>query len=264
MSDRILVEKVGHIAWMTLNRPEKLNAMTIDGWREMGAIIRELDKDLDIRCLVITGAGRSFLAGHDVSEIREHAEMISSGEVSAIQIEEWHKHMQESTRILRQVRFPVIAAVRGYAVGAGCELIFACDMIVSEPDGQFGFPEANIGATITNGGTFYLPRKVGISKAREMAYTGEFIDAKEAYRLGLVNRVTEPGALEEETRELAERIVTRSPSSVQKHKAMLDQSLESSLETMLRFETESQLLMCFSSESKEGTSAFLEKRDAKF
>lgn len=264
MSDAIKVEKKGTVAWLTLNRPDKLNAMTIETWGLLGDLIRELDKDLAIRCAVITGAGRSFLAGHDVAEIREHSEDITSGKVGALQLREWQKFLQDSTRAIRLARFPVIAAVKGYAVGAGCELVFACDMVVAEEGAKFGFPEVNIGATITNGGTYFLPHKVGLAKARELAYTGEFIDAAEAHRIGLVNRLTREGGVVEEADRLARRIASRAPMAVQLHKVMLDRGLEASLEAMLHFETECMVQSNLSPESLEGTTAFLEKREPNF
>lgn len=264
MSDAITVEKKGPVAWLTLNRPEKLNAMTIETWGLLGDLVRDLDKDLSIRCLVITGAGRSFLAGHDVGEIKEHSEDISSGKVGALQLREWQKLLQETTRVIRLARFPVIAAVKGFAVGAGCELVFACDLIVAEENARFGFPEVSIGATITNGGTFFLPHKVGLAKARELAYTGEFIDGAEAHRIGLVNRLVKDGALVDETNRLANRIASRAPMAVQLHKVMLDRGLEASLETMLHFETECMIQSNLSPDALEGTTAFLEKREPNF
>ena len=184
MSDRMSVRIEGHVAWLTFNRPDRLNAMTIESWGEFDEHINALDRDRDVRCLVLESEGTSFLAGHDLGEIRKINHDLLSGDLTAATLREWKKNFQNSTRILRSARFPVIAAVQGYALGAGCELVFACDLVVAGDDAQFGFPEVNIGATITNGGTFYLPRKVGLAKARELAFTGEFIDAEEAHRIG--------------------------------------------------------------------------------
>jgi enoyl-CoA hydratase len=264
MTPPMKVEKTGSVAWIFLNRPEKLNAMTIEAWGMLGDHVRQLDADLNIRCLVIAGEGRAFLAGHDINEIKEHSESIGSGAVGANQLREWQKMLQETTRVIRLARFPVIAAVQGYAVGAGCELVFACDLIVAERSAKFGFPEVNIGATITNGGTFFLPWKVGLAKARELAYTGEFIDGEEAHRIGLVNRLCAEGQLRDEARRLAERIASRAPMAVQLHKVMLDRGLEASLEVMLHFETECMIQSNLSKDSLEGTSAWLEKREPKY
>ena len=264
MNDRIIVRRDGHVAWIVFNRPDRLNAMTIETWALMGRRLAELNEDREVRCLVIAGEGRSFLAGHDVAEIREHNQDIESGKLKPAQLREWQKHLQNSTRLIRAARFPVIAAVQGYAVGAGCELVFACDLVIAAKNARFGFPEVNIGVTITNGGTYYMPRKVGLARARELAYTGEFIDAREAHRIGLVNRVVEVGEERPEATRLAQRIASRAPVAVQLHKVMLDAALESSLEAALNFETEALVQTAMTHDNLEGTNAFFEKREPKF
>lgn len=264
MTDRIIVKRDGHVAWLIFNRPDRLNAMTIETWALMDDRLRELNEDRDVRCLIIAGEGRSFLAGHDVAEIREHNEQIESGTLTPGQLREWQKHLQNSTRLIRSARFPVIAAVHGYAVGAGCELVFACDLVVAGRDAQFGFPEVNIGVTITNGGTYYMPRKVGLARARELAYTGEFVDAEEAHRIGLVNRLVEPGNERDEAERLAQRVASRAPIAVQLHKVMLDAAQDSSLDAALNFETEALVQTAMTRDNLEGTNAFLEKREPEF
>ncbi len=264
MTDRIIVRKDGHIAWLIFNRPERLNAMTIESWTLMDELLAELDKDREVRCLVLAGEGRSFLAGHDVGEIREHNEDMVAGKLTASQLREWQKSLQNSTRLIRRARFPVIAAVQGYAVGAGCEVVFACDLVVAAEDAHFGFPEVNIGVTITNGGTFFMPRKVGLARARELAYTGEFIDAAEAYRIGLVNRVVPAGEERQAAETLARRIASRAPVAVQLHKVMIDRALECSLEAALDFETEALVQTAMTRDNLEGTNAFFEKREPEF
>jgi enoyl-CoA hydratase len=264
MTAAMKVERDGAIAWIILDNPKKLNAMTIAAWQELGEHVRALNADLAVRSAIVAGEGRAFLAGHDIAEINEHCDDIQSGKVGATQLREWQKALQETTRLIRLARFPFIAAVQGYAVGAGCELVFACDLVVAEQNAQFGFPEVNIGATITNGGTFFMSRKIGIAKARELAYTGEFITAEEAYRIGLVNRIVPLERLRAEARKLAERIATRAPLAVQLHKVMLDRGLEASLETMLHFETECMIHANLSRDCTEGTRAWLERRTPHF
>jgi enoyl-CoA hydratase len=264
MTDRIIVKQDGHVGWLIFNRPERLNAMTIESWALMDEKLGELNENREIRCLVIAGEGRSFLAGHDVAEIREHNERIESGELTPSQLREWQKHLQNSTRLIRAARFPVIAAVQGYAVGAGCELVFACDLVVASRGAQFGFPEVNIGVTITNGGTYYMPRKIGLARARELAYTGEFIDAEEAYRIGLVNRLVAQGEERTEAEKLGQRIASRAPVAVQLHKVMLDAAQDSSLDAALNFETEALVQTAMTRDNLEGTNAFFEKREPDF
>lgn len=262
--DRFIIKREGHVAWLLFNRPDRLNAMTIDSWGEMCTHLRALEEDRDIRCLIIAGEGRAFLAGHDVEEIKEHNEDMVAGKLTPAQLREWQKNLQNSTRLVRAARFPVIAAVHGYAVGAGCELVFACDLVVAAETAQFGFPEVNIGVTITNGGTFFMPRKIGLAKARELAYTGEFIDAVEAHRLGLVNRLCTEGDLRKVAGALAKRIASRAPVAVQLHKVMLDSALSASLEAALNFETEALVQTAMTKDNLEGTTAFFEKREPKF
>ena len=264
MTDRIIVRKDGHVAWLIFNRPDRLNAMTIETWTLMDELLAELDKDREVRCLVLAGEGRSFLAGHDVGEIREHNEDMVAGKLTASQLREWQKSLQNSTRLIRRARFPVIAAVQGYAVGAGCEVVFACDLVVAAEGAQFGFPEVNIGVTITNGGTFFMPRKVGLARARELAYTGEFIGAREAHRIGLVNRVVPAGEERQAAEALARRIASRAPVAVQLHKVMIDRALECSLEAALDFETEALVQTAMTRDNLEGTNAFFEKREPEF
>ncbi len=263
-SERFIIRKSGHVAWLLFNRPDRLNAMTIDSWEELDGHLHALDRDRDIRCLVLAGEGRAFLAGHDVAEIKEHNEDMVAGRLTPAQLREWQKSLQSSTKLVRAARFPVIACVHGYAVGAGCELVFACDLVVAAKDARFGFPEVNIGVTITNGGTFFMPRKIGLAKARELAYTGEFIDAVEAHRIGLVNRLAEPGQERDVAGKLAERIASRAPVAVQLHKAMIDAALSSSLEGAINFETECLVQTAMTKDNLEGTSAFFEKREPRF
>lgn len=254
----------GHVAWLTFNRPEKLNAMTIATWIEMGEALANIEKNPDIRALVIAGAGGSFLAGHDVGEMRAHAREIDAGKFKPGLLHELQKHLQESTRRIRKARYPVIAAVKGYAVGAGCEVCVACDLVVAGENAMFGFPEVNVGVTITNGGTFLLSRKVGLANARELAYTGEFICAAAAKSIGLVNRVVPDDQVMRDAEALARRIASRAPLAVQLHKTMLDRGLESSLETMLNFETEALVVTAMSDDHREGVNAFFDKREPTF
>ncbi|MFP6729248.1 MAG: enoyl-CoA hydratase-related protein [Alphaproteobacteria bacterium] len=254
----------GHIAWLLFDRPDKLNAMTIDSWREMGEALTALGKESEVRVLILAGEGRAFLAGHDVNEMREHSRAFAAGTYKPADLHEGQKMLQETTRLIRKLRFPVIAAVHGFAVGAGCEVTVACDLVVAAEGAKFGFPEVNVGVTITNGGTFLLPRKIGLARAREMAYTGEFIDAEEALAMGLVNRVVPEDRLRDEAEALARRIASRAPMAVQLHKTMIDRGLEATLETMLAFETEALVMTAVTDDHIEGVNAFFEKREPDF
>jgi enoyl-CoA hydratase len=264
MKNRFITSKDGHVAWIVFNRPEKLNALDIPGWREFGRLLDEAAADRDIRCLILAGEGRAFLAGHDVAEMVEHTEHFRDGSFTIGDLHEGQKFLQDTTRKMRRARFPVIAAVQGYAVGAGCEVTLAADLVVAAETAMFGFPEVNVGVTITNGGTFLLPRKVGLARARELAYTGEFITAAEAYRIGLANRLVPEAQLRPEAQKLALRIASRAPLAVEAHKTMIDRGQESSLETMMNFETEALVVTARTNDHAEGARAFFEKRPPKF
>jgi len=264
IKNRFIVKKDGHLAWLIFDRPEKLNAMSSQGWRDFGRHLRELLEDREIRCLILAGEGRGFLAGHDVGEMVEHVDQFATGDYTLGDLHENQKFLQETTRLIRKARFPVIAAVQGVAVGAGCEVTLACDLVVAAEGTIFGFPEVNVGVTITNGGTWLLPRKVGLARARELAYTGEFIDAAEAWRIGLINRVVPADQVRAEAEKLARRIASRAPLPVQMHKTMIDRGQEASLETMMNFETEALVVTARTNDHGEGARAFFEKREPQF
>ena len=261
---RIHARVDGHVAWLILDRPDKLNAMTIESWRLMGQRLEEIEKNPDVRVLIVAGEGRAFLAGHDVGEMKDHAEGIDAGTFRAAELHEGQKALQETTRRIRRARYTAIAAVHGFAVGAGCEVTLACDLVVAGASTRLGFPEVNVGVTITNGGTFLLPRKVGLARASELAYTGEFIDANQALAMGLVNRVVPDDQVRAEAEKLARRIASRSPLAVQLHKTMIDRGLESSLEAMLAFETEALVVSALSDDHREGVKAFFGRREPQF
>jgi enoyl-CoA hydratase len=264
MTQQIEVRKDGHIAWIVNNRPAALNAMRIEEWQELNAAIDGIAADRDVRVAIITGAGRAFCAGADVKEMTEHVEEFGGEGVPLTQLRIWQNWLQDSTRKIRAAPFPFIAAVHGYAVGAGCELMMACDLIVAETGAKIGFPEATVGVTITNGGTFYTPRVLGLAKARELAYTGEFIDAEEAYRLGAVCRIAPKGKVRDEAEALARRIASRAPVAVTLHKLMIDRALEGTLEGALNYETEAIMTTALSADHAEGSNAWVDKREPGF
>jgi enoyl-CoA hydratase/carnithine racemase len=264
MGKQIQVSKDGNVAWIINNRPEALNAMRVEVWQELNAAIDELSVDPDVRVAIIAGEGRAFCAGADVKEMTEHVEEFGQKSVPLTLLRQWQNWLQDSTRKIRSAQFPVIAAVHGYAVGAGCELCMACDLIVAEAGAKLGFPEATVGVTITNGGTFYTPRLLGLAKAREMAYTGEFIDAEEAYRLGAVCRIAPEGKVREEAEALAKRIASRAPIAVTLHKLMIDRALDGTLEAALNYETEGIFTTAMSRDHVEGSNAWVDKRNPKF
>ena len=263
-SGLIITKKEGHVAWLIFNRPKKSNAFLMVMWEEAGDAMEELGKDENIRVCIIAGNGSSFLAGHDVGEIREHSQGIADGSVSKEQLFAWQQTAQRLTRLIRSVRFPVIAAVQGWCVGGGTEICIGCDLVVASMNAQFGCPEVTLSITMTNGTTKMLAQKVGIARAREIAYLGEWWPASEAYRIGLVNRLVPVGKEREEAKRMADVIASRAPISVAYHKEMIDKATEAPLSEVLMFESEYYLKASFSQDSIEGTNAWFEDREPRF
>jgi enoyl-CoA hydratase len=253
--ETILVDRRDRVAIITINRPEKRNALNIQTRAEGAAILDELRNDDSIRVVIFTGAGdKAFIAGADIAEfagrtaLQQRAIMLERGLFNAI--DTFPK--------------PVIAMVNGYCLGGGCELALACDIRIASETASFGQPEINLGIIPGGGGTQRLPRLVGEGKAMEMILTGEIINAQEAFRCGLVNQVVPADHLEAKTMEVANRIAEKSPIALRLAKEAVKLASRSNLDEGLRREVDL-FALCFSSEDKdEGVKAFLEKRKADF
>jgi enoyl-CoA hydratase len=253
--ETILVERRERVAIITINRPEKRNALNIQTRAEGAAVLDELRDDDSVRVVVFTGAGdKAFIAGADIAEfagrtaLAQRAIMLERGLFNAI--DTFPK--------------PVIAMVNGYCLGGGCELALACDIRIASDTASFGQPEINLGIIPGGGGTQRLTRLVGEGKAMEMILTGEIINAEEAFRYGLVNQVVPANQLEAKTMEIANRIAEKSPIALRLAKEAVKLASRSNLDEGLRREIDI-FALCFSSEDKdEGVNAFLEKRKPEF
>jgi len=251
----ILVERRGPVAIITINRPEKRNALNIQTRAEGAAILDELGADDSVRVVVFTGAGdKAFIAGADIAEfadrtaISQREIMLDRGLFNAIDT----------------MPKPVIAMVNGYCLGGGCELALACDIRIASDKASFGQPEINLGIIPGGGGTQRLTRLVGEGKAMELILTGEIIDAQTAFTLGLVNHVVPADQLETKTMAIANRIAEKSPIALRLAKEAIKLASRSNLDEGLRREVDL-FALCFSSEDKdEGVKAFLEKRKPEF
>ncbi len=256
MYQNIEVAREGRLATVTVNRPEKLNALTRATIDELHAAFEELGGDAEVGGVILTGAGeKAFVAGADIGELND------LGPVAA------REHAlcgQALCRTIETLGKPVVAAVQGFALGGGCELAMACTLRVAGEKARFGQPEVKLGLIPGFGGTQRLGRLVGRGSALELLLTGEMIDAREAHRLGLVNRVVPQDQVMEEARTLMASILERGPLAVRYTLEATHQGLELPLEDGLRLEA-NLFAITFATEDKvEGTRAFLEKRPPAF
>jgi enoyl-CoA hydratase len=248
--ETIIVQKEEDgVAVVQFNRPKVLNALNSQLMSELADALSKLDADDEVRCIIITGNERAFAAGADISEMAD--EGVSDLLVSN-RFVTWDR--------IRSVRKPIIAAVSGYALGGGCEIAMACDMIVASETARFGQPEINLGIIPGAGGTQRLPRAVGKARAMEMVLTGKHITAQEAERIGLVNRVVPAELYLEEAKELAREIASKAPLAVIQAKDAVNKAFELSLTEGLELERRNFYLLFGTEDRKEGMTAFMEKR----
>ncbi len=251
--ETILVEQRGRVGWITLNRPQALNALNGQVADEVAAAASAFDVDEGVGAIVVTGSEKAFAAGADIKEMEAmtSAEMLSTDHFGA-----W--------REFAAVRTPVIAAVAGYALGGGCELAMMCDIILAADSAKFGQPEINLGVIPGMGGTQRLIRAVGYYKAAELVLSGRIIGADEAERIGLVSRVVPAADLLAEATALAETIASKSLPSVYAAKATLDAAMETPLAEGLAAEKVAFAELFDTADQKEGMAAFREKRPPHF
>ncbi|GAA1924124.1 enoyl-CoA hydratase [Microbacterium aoyamense] len=251
--ETIIVETRGRVGWITLNRPEALNALNTQVMLDIVAASTAFDADDTIGAIVLTGSERAFAAGADIKEMESKSglEMIMG------------EHFGQWQRFA-DLRTPVIAAVSGYALGGGCELAMMCDIILAADTAKFGQPEINLGVIPGMGGSQRLLRAVGYYKAAELILTGRMMDASEAERSGLVSRVVPAADLLDEAAKVAEAIASKSLPSVYAAKAALDVAMETPLAEGLRFEKHAFAALFSTDDQKEGMAAFREKRTPDF
>lgn len=253
--ETLLFEKRGRVGLVTINRPDKRNALNIKTREEGAALLEELRNDTSVGVVVITGAGdKAFIAGADIAEFAGRTAMMQRDVMTA----------RSLFTAIDTFPKPIIAMINGYCLGGGCELALACDIRIASETASFGQPEINLGIIPGGGGTQRLTRLVGEGKAMEMILTGEIIDAKAAWAIGLVNQVVPAEQLEAKTMEIANRIADKSPIALSLAKEAIKLASRSSLDEGLRREVDL-FALCFSTEDKdEGVSAFLEKRKPVF
>ena len=252
--ETIIVEVEDHVALITLNRPDALNALNDQLLTELVQALNEAQDNDKVRCIVLTGSEKAFAAGADIKMMSEK---------SFVEVFSEDLFGPEAEAITR-IRKPIIAAVSGYALGGGCELAMMCDFIICSDTARFGQPEINLGVMAGMGGSQRLTRFIGKSKAMDMNLTGRFMDADEAERSGLVSRVVPSKKLMEEAMQAAQKIDEKSMISVMAVKEAVNRSYEVPLAEGLLYERRVFQSLFATEDQKEGMAAFAEKREAQF
>ncbi len=251
---RLIYEKRDGVAWITLNNPERYNALEKQMRAELKEALEDAWKDESVRVVVIRGSGKAFSAGGDIKAMMEWTPTVAMKELkelgTAFVIE----------RIIREMPKPVIAMVHGYCLGGGFELAMSCDLVIASEDAKFGSPEVGIGLMPGSGGTQMLPKLVGEKRAKWMIFTGDQISAKEALEMGIVNMVVPSDRLQEAVEEVVEKLKSRAPLAIAAAKEAINASLDLGLTQGIRYESQVFSSLFSTEDQKEGARAFLEKR----
>jgi len=254
--ENLLVDVSGRIATITINRPKSLNALTMATMQELSAVLEEIGGGTDVGAVLLTGAGeKAFVAGADISEMREF---------TPLRVLEFSRFGHRVLGNIERLPQPVIGVINGFALGGGCELAMACDILIAADTARFGQPEVNLGIIPGYGGTQRLPRLVGRNIAKEIVLTGEMISAQRAYEIGLVNRVVSQGALMEAAREIARKILEKAPVALSTAKSVMNRGIDLDLESACALEANAFAVMFSTGDGEEGMTAFLEKRKPAF
>lgn len=242
-----------HIALVQLNRPKELNALHLELMAEVRDALKSLDQDPEVRAIILTGNERAFAAGADIKQ------MAGKNAIDMLLIDQF-----STWDTIKKIKKPIIAAVSGFALGGGNELVMHCDMVIASETAMFGQPEIKIGVMPGAGGTQRLTRNVGKVNAMEMVLTGKFINAQRAYELGLVNRVVPVELYLEEAVKLAREVAQLSPIAIKLAKEAVLKAYDSTLSEGLEFERKNFYMLFATEDQKEGMAAFVEKRAAEF
>ena len=257
MSDSpVLLSHEEHLSTITINRPRAMNALNVETLKSLRDAVDEVARRTEARAVIVTGAGgKAFVAGADIAGMAT---------MTADQGQDFAELGDEVFGALEALPVPVIAAVNGFALGGGCELALACDFIYASTKAKFGQPEAKLGVVPGFGGTQRLPRRVGVGLARELTYTGRMIDAEEALRIGLVNRLCAPEELLPQAKDTALEIAKNGPLAVANAKSLIAAGEHLALTEAIALEARAFGALFASSDQKEGMDAFLNKRAAAF
>jgi enoyl-CoA hydratase len=255
--ETLIYEKEEGIGIVTMNRPDRLNALSFKLKEELAAVFDAMERDEAVKVVILTGGKKAFSAGADIKER-------STVQMSQPQYYFNQRKTHEFFCKIENFEKPVIAAVGGVAVGGGCELALVCDLRIASETARFGVPEVKIGVIPAAGGTQRLPRIIGMTKAKELLLTGDFIDAQEAYRVGLVNKVVPVDQLMEEAKALAQKLMNNPPLSVKFAKRAVNVGMQLDMASALDYEAYCSAIVASSEDRIEGFKAFVEKRKPVF
>lgn len=262
--ETMLYEVDQGVARITLNRPEVLNAISSQMIEELQAVLNTVHDDDAVRAVVLTGAGRGFCSGADLKARQRVQPSETSPDANDLGVQRLRRTLNPLILAIRTIEKPFLAAVNGVAAGAGCNLALACDIVLASDMARFGNVFTRIGLIPDCGGHFFLPGLIGFHKAAELMFTGDIIDAHEAERIGLINRVVPQAELTKQARELAERLARGPTRAIGLCKRTLNLGISADLASVLDAEAEGQAVARQTEDHWEGVQAFLEKRSARF
>ncbi len=259
----LTITREGHVTTLTLNRPDMMNALGADGdGDEFVAACDAINTDMEVRCVILTGAGRAFSAGGDVKAMKERSGNFG-GTPPGIS-DGYRNNIHRILRALHGLRVPLIAAINGPAIGLGCDLACLADIRMASEKAKFGVTFLKLGIIPGDGGTWILPRVIGQSRAAELFYTGDVIDAAKAQEWGLIGQICAPDDLAATAQELAQKIAQQPPHALRHTKNLLRQGQSITYDTALEMAANTQALMHLTDDHMEGIDALLEKRPAQF
>jgi enoyl-CoA hydratase/carnithine racemase len=252
----IVYERQEGIATITLNRPKSMNSLSSQLLKELDHALTDIERDDSIKVVILAGTEKFFAAGADITEIGSLATSVDA-----------HRFLKDAQAVfnkMEDLEKPVIAAISGLALGGGCELALACDLRIAAENSTFGQPEIKIGVIPGAGGTQRLPRIIGLTKAKELLYTGDFIDAQEAYRIGLVNKVVPVASLMDESRKMAQKISRQPGFALKVTKLAVNGGFNMDIKSAMAYEARCFEILFSTEDQKEGMKAFVEKRKPAF